>query len=124
MSFTFDPDGVEFPEIFRRAIRVLMVRYFVPGQSSVAVDMDVLPIPFLILILGESPEHHGIPGYVVALVGLDQEVQPDIVEARKEVESVPGTLSGRLLARGDLVHSGVRQGGLGECWVGEDDGEE
>ena len=25
-----------------------------------------------------------------------------------------------LLARGDLVHSGVRQGGLGECWVGED----
>ena len=25
-----------------------------------------------------------------------------------------------ILARGDLVHFGVRQGGPGECWVGED----
>ena len=82
--------------------------------------MNVLPIPFLILILGESSEHHGIPGYVVALIGLDLEVQSNIMEAREEVESVPGTLSGRLLAWGDLVHSGVRQGGLRECWVGED----
>ena len=52
--------------------------------------------------LGESPVHHCIPRYVVALVGLDQEVQPDIVEPREEVESVPGALGGRLLSRADL----------------------
>ena len=82
-----------------------MVRYFVPRQSSVAVDMNVLPIPFLILILGESSEHHGIPGYVVALVGLDLEVQPDIVEPREEVKSVPGALNRRLLSRTDLLEN-------------------
>ena len=54
------------------------------------------------LCLGESPVHHGVARDVVALVGLDQEVQPDIVEPREEVESVPGALSGRLLAGADL----------------------
>ena len=67
--------------------------------------MDVLTIPLLVLILGEGPVHHGLPRDVVALVGLDLEVQPDIVEPREEVESVPGALSGRLLSRTDLLEN-------------------
>ena len=56
--------------------------------------MDVLFIINVLRILGESPEHHGLPWDVVGPVGLHQEVQSDLVEAREEVESEPGTLSG------------------------------
>ena len=58
---------------------MLNVRNFVPRQSTVTVDVDVLAIPLQLLVLGESPVHHGLPGDVVALVGLDQEVQSDIM---------------------------------------------
>ena len=44
----------------------------------------------VLLSLGESPAHHGPPWDV----GLHQEVQSGLVEAREEVESEPGTLSG------------------------------
>ena len=56
--------------------------------------MDVLSIINVLRILGEIPEHHGLPWDVEAPVGLHQEVQSDLVEAREEVESEPGTLSG------------------------------
>ena len=55
---------------------------------------DVLSINHFLRILGESLEHHGLSWYLVAPVGLHQEVQSDLVEAREEVESEPGTLSG------------------------------
>ena len=96
------------------------MRQSVTRESAVSIYVDVLSVSGKILVLGESPVHHGVPRDVVALVGLDQEVQPDIVEARKEVESVPGTLSGSLLARTDLLYSGVLQVRFGEERVGED----
>ena len=67
-----------------------------------AEDVDVLAVIAIIRVLGESPEHDGLSRDVVAPVGLDQEVQSDIVETREEVERVPGALSGSLLARADL----------------------
>ena len=45
------------------------------------VDVDVLSIINVLRILGESPEHHGLPWAVVAPVGLHQEVLSDLVEA-------------------------------------------
>ena len=59
-----------------------------------AVDVDVFYLITVLRIIGESPEHHGLPWDLVASVGLHQEVQSDLVEAREEVESEPGTLSG------------------------------
>ena len=56
-------------------------------------NLDVLSIINVLWILGEGPEHHGLPWDVVAPVGLHQEVQCDLVEAREEVESESGTLS-------------------------------
>ena len=66
------------------------------------VDVDVLALIAVLRVLGESPVHHGLSGDVVAPVGLNEILQSDIVETREEVESVPGTLSGRLLAGADL----------------------
>ena len=64
-------------------------------------DVDIVPVPPGGVVV-HGPVHHGLPRDVVALVGLDLEVQPDIVEPREEVESVPGALSGGLLAGADL----------------------
>ena len=73
----------------------------VPRESPVPEDANIVAVkPGLVVAHG--PVHHGLPRDVVAPVGLDQEVQSDIVEAREEVESVPGTLSGGLLAGADL----------------------
>ena len=54
------------------------------------------------LVVAHGPVHHGLARDVVAPVGVDSEGGPDIVEPREEVESVPGTLSGGLLAGADL----------------------
>ena len=56
-----------------------MVRQFVSRQSPVTVDLDVLTILVDVLILGESPVHHGLPRDVVAPVGVEPEGGPDIV---------------------------------------------
>ena len=85
------------------------MRYSVTRQSAVSVDVDVLSVPGDILVLGECPVHHGVPGYVIAPVGVDKELQPDVVQAREEVESVPGPLTGSLLTWTDLEHPGVLQ---------------
>ena len=50
--------------------------------TDVAVDVDVIYIINVAWIIGESPEHYGLPWDVVAPVGLHQEVQSDLVEAR------------------------------------------
>ena len=84
-----------------------------------AEDADIVAVTEGLVVV-HGPVHHGLPRDVVAPVGVEPEGGPDIVEAWEEVESVPGTLSGRLLARDDLVHSGVRQGGLADERVGED----
>ena len=47
---------------------------FVPWQSTVAVDVDVFYIINVAWIIGESPEHHGLPCNMVAPVSLHQEV--------------------------------------------------
>ena len=80
-----------------------MMRQSVTRESAVSIYVDVLSVSGKILVLGESPVHHGVPRDVVALVSLDQEVQPDIMESRQEVESVPGPLTGSILAWTDLV---------------------
>ena len=58
--------------------------------------------PSLTIHAGEGPEDDGVARDVVTPVCLQPVVYPDIMEARQEVESVPGTISGRLLARTNL----------------------
>ena len=65
------------------------MRQTVSRECSVPVDTDVLTGFFL--VLGEGPVHHGVPGDVVAPVGVDEEVQPDVVYPGEEVEGVPGS---------------------------------
>ena len=89
-----------------------MVRQFVSRECPVTKDLDVLTVLVDVLILGESSVHHGIPRDVVAPVGVDEVLQSNIMEAREEVESVPGTLGGSLLPRTNREHSGVLQGGF------------
>ena len=81
--------------------RVVRVGQFVPGESPVAEDENIVAVTVGLVVV-HGPVHHGLPRDVVAPVGVQPEGGPDIVEAREEVESVPGTLSGRLLARADL----------------------
>ena len=79
----------------------MRVGQFVPRQSPVAEDANIVAVtPGLVVVHG--PVHHGLPRDVVAPVGVKSEGDPDIVEPREEVESVPGTLSGGLLAGTDL----------------------
>ena len=96
------------------------MREFVSRQSPVTVDVNVLSITGQILVLGESPVHHGVPGDVVALVGVYEELQPDIMKTREEVESVPGSFTWSLLTRSDLEDSRILQGRFGDEGVGED----
>ena len=81
------------------------MRQSVPGESAVSIYVDVLSVSGKILVLGESAVHHGVPRDVVAPVGVDEKLQPDVVETRQEVESVPGPLTGNVLARTDLLHA-------------------
>ena len=77
--------------------------------------MDVLSIINVLRILGESPEHHGLPWDVVAPAG--QEVQSDLVEAREEVESEPGTLSGTSWPGVTWCTPGSDREGLDSVWL-------
>ena len=79
------------------------MRQSVPGESAVSIYVDVLSVSGKILVLGESAVHHGVPWNVVAPVGVDEKLQPDVVETSQEVESVPGPLTGSILAWTDLV---------------------
>ena len=56
-----------------------MVRQFVSRQGPVTEDPDVLTVLVDVLILGESPVHHGLPRDVVAPVGVDEVLQPNVV---------------------------------------------
>ena len=51
-QLTFNFDWFEFPEILWRSVRGAVVRQFVPWQSPVAVDVDVLSIKAVIRVLG------------------------------------------------------------------------
>ena len=117
---TFDSNRLKFPTILRGVRSEAMMRQSVTRESPVSINVNVFSVPVGILVLRQSPVHHGVPGDVVAPVCVESEGQPDVVETRQEVESVPGSLSGSLLAGTDLEHSGVLQGGGGEERVGED----
>ena len=61
------------------------MRQSVPGESAVSIYVDVLSVSGDILVLGECPVHHGVPGYVIAPVGVDKEFQADIMEPWQEI---------------------------------------
>ena len=72
---------MEFIMVFWWVWSVVKVRNLVPGESPMTVDMNVLPVVIVLLLLRESPVHHGIPGDVIASVGVDKEIQADIMES-------------------------------------------
>ena len=109
---TFDSNRLKFPIILRGVRSEAMMRQSVTRESPVPINVNVLPDLPVVLLLRQSPVHHGVPGDVVAPVGVDEKLQPDVVETREEVESVPGPLTGSLLARTELQHAWVLQGGL------------
>ena len=101
IQFTFNIDSSVCFIILLWNARIVRVGQFVSRQSPVAEDVNIVAVtPDLVVVHG--PVHHGLPRDVVAPVGVEPEGGPDIVEPREEVESVPGALSGRLLAGADL----------------------
>ena len=59
--------------------RVVRVGQFVPGESPVAEDADIVAVaPGLVVVHG--PVHHRLPGDVIALVGVKPEGCPNVVQ--------------------------------------------
>ena len=56
-----------------------MMRQSVTRESPVSINVNVFSVPVGILVLRQSPVHHGVPGDVVAPVGVDEKLQPDVV---------------------------------------------
>ena len=69
-------------------------------------DMNVVPVPPGLVVV-HGPVHHRLPRQVVGTVGMKLEVCPEVMEARGEVEGVPGSLTGGLLPREDNMDTRV-----------------
>ena len=79
---TFDSNRLKFPTILRGVRSEAMMRQSVTRESPVSINVNVFSVPVGILVLRQSPVHHGVPGDVVAPVGVDEKLQPDVVETR------------------------------------------
>ena len=97
--------------IVRNIIRIVGMRQPVSRHSSMTKDHDPIPI-LLVLVVVHGSVHHRLPRDVVGPVGMKLEVGPDVMEARGEVEGVPGSLTGRLIPREDNMDTRVHQAGL------------
>ena len=68
-------------------------------QNSIAV--------VIVLVVVHGPIDHRLPRQVVGPVCMKLEVCPEVMEARGEVEGVPGSLTGGLLPREDDMDTRV-----------------
>ena len=75
------------------------------------IDQDPIPI-VLVFVVVHGPVHHRLPRQVVGPVGMKLEVCPEVMEARGEVEGVPGSLTGGLLPRENHMDTRVLEDGL------------